>query len=117
MTATANGFGKRTPVDQYNRQGRGGQGVISIRTSERNGEVVGAAQVEEGDEVMLISDVGTLVRTPVDDISVTGRNTQGVTLISLNGEQRLIGVEKIVQLGGDDEPADAGEDADADASD
>ena len=117
LTATANGYGKRTPVDQYHRQGRGGQGVISIRTSERNGAVVGAAQVEEGDEVMLISDVGTLVRTPVDDISVTGRNTQGVTLISLNGEQRLIGVEKIVQLGGDNEPADAGEDADADASD
>jgi DNA gyrase subunit A len=117
LTATANGYGKRTPVDQYHRQGRGGQGVISIRTSERNGAVVGAAQVEEGDEVMLISDVGTLVRTPVDDISVTGRNTQGVTLIALNGEQRLIGVEKIVQLGGDNEPADAGEDADADASD
>jgi DNA gyrase subunit A len=106
LTATANGFGKRTPVDQYNRQGRGGQGVISIRTSERNGEVVGAAQVEEGDEVMLISDVGTLVRTPVADISITGRNTQGVTLISLNEEQRLIGVEKIVQLDGDDDAPD-----------
>jgi DNA gyrase subunit A len=80
--------------------------VISIRTSERNGEVVGAAQVEEGDEVMLISDVGTLVRTPVADISITGRNTQGVTLISLNEEQRLIGVEKIVQLDGDDDAPD-----------
>ncbi len=115
LTATANGYGKRTPVDQYHRQGRGGQGVISIRTSERNGAVVGAAQVEEGDEVMLISDVGTLVRTPVADISVTGRNTQGVTLISLDEAQRLIGVEKIVQLAGDDaadEDADDAEDAD-----
>jgi len=108
LTATANGFGKRTPVDDYPRQGRGGQGVISIRTSDRNGAVVGAAQVDDSDEVMLISDVGTLVRTPVADISITGRNTQGVTLISMGKEQRLVGVEKIVQLGGnDDEDAEA----------
>ena len=103
LTATANGFGKRTPVDDYPRQGRGGQGVISIRTSERNGAVVGATQVDDTDEVMLISDVGTLVRTPVADISVTGRNTQGVTLITLGDDQRLVGVEKIVQLEGDDD--------------
>ncbi len=111
LTATANGYGKRTPIEDYPPQGRGGQGVISIRTSERNGEVVGAAQVEEGDEVMLISDVGTLVRTPVAQISVTGRSTQGVTLIALDAGQRLVGVEKIVQLGGngdeDDEALDA----------
>jgi DNA gyrase subunit A len=108
LTATANGFGKRTPVDDYPRQGRGGQGVISIRTSDRNGAVVGAAQVDDSDEVMLISDVGTLVRTPVADISITGRNTQGVTLISMSKGQRLVGVEKIVQLGGnDDEDAEA----------
>ncbi|RLA36414.1 MAG: DNA gyrase subunit A, partial [Gammaproteobacteria bacterium] len=108
LTATANGFGKRTPIDDYPRQGRGGQGVISIRTSNRNGAVVGAAQVDDSDEVMLISDVGTLVRTPVADISTTGRNTQGVTLISMGKEQRLVGVEKIVQLdGNDDEDAEA----------
>ena len=117
LTATANGFGKRTPVDDYPRQGRGGQGVISIRTSERNGEVVGAAQVEEEDEVMLISDAGTLVRTPVGDISVTGRNTQGVTLIALGDGQRLVGVEKIVQLAGDDAAEDDAEDDADDADD
>jgi len=114
LTATANGFGKRTPVDDYPRQGRGGQGVISIRTSDRNGAVVGAAQVDDSDEVMLISDVGTLVRTPVADISTTGRNTQGVTLISMNKGQRLVGVEKIVQLDGNDDEdteADTAEDA------
>jgi DNA gyrase subunit A len=103
LTATANGFGKRTPVEDYPCQGRGGQGVISIRTSDRNGAVVGATQVDDSDEVMLISDVGTLVRTPVADISVTGRNTQGVTLITLGDDQRLVGVEKIVQLDGDDD--------------
>jgi len=118
LTATARGFGKRTPVADYPRQGRGGQGVISIRTTERNGPVVGAAQVDDSDEVMLISDVGTLVRTPVADISVTGRNTQGVTLIALGKEQRLVGVEKIVQLAGDDDEAlDVADDvADGDAA-
>ncbi len=115
LTATANGFGKRTPVDDYPRQGRGGQGVISIRTSERNGAVVGATQVDDSDEVMLISDVGTLVRTPVADISVTGRNTQGVTLISMDDKQRLVGVEKIVQLDGDDDDEAPSDSPDASA--
>jgi DNA gyrase subunit A len=95
LTATANGYGKRTEIDDFPVQGRGGQGVIAIQTSERNGRTVGAAQVGEEDEIMLISSNGTLVRTAVSDISVQGRNTQGVRLIRVGSEQRLVGVARI----------------------
>ena len=83
--------------DVYKRQrhGRGGQGVITIQTSERNGRVIGAVQVENDHELMLISDGGTLVRTRVGEISIVGRNAQGVKLISLQGDEKLAGVEKI----------------------
>lgn len=96
LAVTENGYGKRTPVEDYPRQGRGGQGVIAIRTSSRNGKLIGAVSVRDDDEVMLISDRGTLVRTPASDISVVGRNTQGVTLISLGKGEKLVGVERIV---------------------
>ncbi|NIA28132.1 MAG: DNA gyrase subunit A, partial [Desulfobulbaceae bacterium] len=96
LTATENGYGKRTSVDDFPIQGRGGQGVIAIQTSERNGRTVGSVQVRDEDEIMLISSNGTLVRTPVDDISVQGRNTQGVRLIRVGSEQRLVGVARIV---------------------
>ena len=95
LTATENGYGKRTAVDDFPVQGRGGQGVIAIQTSERNGKTVGAVQVAEDDEIMLISSNGTLVRTAVDDISVQGRNTQGVRLIRVGKEQRLVGLARI----------------------
>ncbi len=95
LTATENGYGKRTAVDDFPVQGRGGQGVIAIQTSERNGRTVGAVQVAEDDEIMLISSNGTLVRTAVDDISVQGRNTQGVRLIRVGKEQRLVGLARI----------------------
>ncbi len=98
LTATANGFGKRTPVDSYPVKGRGTQGVIAIKTSERNGQVVGAVQVEDDDDIMLISNRGTLVRTPVDGISTVSRNTQGVNLIRLAEQEQLVGLEKIVDL-------------------
>jgi DNA gyrase subunit A len=84
-------------------QGRGGQGVIAIQTTERNGRTVGAVLVGEGDEIMLISSNGTLVRTPVDDISVQGRNTQGVRLIRVEEGQRLVGVARIESIGDEDE--------------
>ena len=84
-------------------QGRGGQGVIAIQTSERNGRTVGAAQVGDDDEIMLISSNGTLVRTAVDDISVQGRNTQGVRLIRVGSEQRLVGVARIEFIEEDEE--------------
>ncbi len=103
LTATENGYGKRTPVDDFPVQGRGGQGVIAIQTSERNGRTVGAAQVRDEDEIMLISSNGTLVRTPVDDISIQGRNTQGVRLIRVGSEQRLVGVARIVSIEEDEE--------------
>ena len=103
LTATENGFGKRTEVDDFPVQGRGGQGVIAIQTTDRNGRTVGAVLVGEGDEIMLISSNGTLVRTPVDDISVQGRNTQGVRLIRVEEGQRLVGVARIESMGDEDE--------------
>ena len=99
LTVTENGYGKRTPADDYPRKGRGGQGVIAIQTSERNGRVIGAVQVENDYEIMLITDAGTLVRTPVEGISQVGRNAQGVKLIALQGEEKLVGVEKIENIG------------------
>ena len=96
LTATENGYGKCTPVAEYRRQGRAGQGLVSIRTSQRNGAVVGAELVEENDEIMLITDGGKLVRTRVNEVSVLGRNTQGVKLISLSDRERLVGIERIV---------------------
>lgn len=101
LTATENGFGKRTAVAQYPRQGRGGQGVVSIQANERNGRVIGAVLVDEGDEIMLISDGGILVRTAADDVSMMGRNTQGVRLIRLNEDEKLVEVERIENLGDD----------------
>ncbi|HSW68851.1 MAG TPA: DNA gyrase subunit A [Gammaproteobacteria bacterium] len=98
LTATENGYGKRTAIEEYRSTGRGGQGVISIQVSERNGQVIGAIQVNPEDEVMLISNKGTLVRVPVSEISLVGRNTQGVRLINLVNEERLVGLEPIATL-------------------
>jgi DNA gyrase subunit A len=95
LTATENGFGKRTPLGEYPRHGRGGQGVISIQTSERNGQVVGAVLVDDNDEVMLISTGGVLIRTSVAQLREMGRSTQGVTLISLDAGEKLAGIERI----------------------
>jgi DNA gyrase subunit A len=102
LTATEHGFGKRTPIAEYPRHGRGGQGVIAIQTSERNGSVVGAVLVDDNDEVMLISTGGVLIRTSVAQIREQGRSTQGVTLISLDQGEKLAGVERIEErdLGG-----------------
>lgn len=99
LTATVNGFGKRTPIDDYPvKVHRGGQGVITIKTNDRNGDVIGAVQVKDGEDAMLISNLGTLVRTPVKGISVVGRNTQGVNLIRLSGEEKLVGLERIAEI-------------------
>jgi DNA gyrase subunit A len=95
LTVTANGFGKHTAVDGHPMQGRGGQGVIGIQTSERNGELISAIQALDEDDVMLISNGGTLVRTSVHEISTLGRNTQGVTLIRLRNEEQLVGIARI----------------------
>jgi DNA gyrase subunit A len=98
LSATENGFGKRTAIEDFPVQGRGGQGVIAIQTTERNGRTIGAIQVGDDDEVMLISSGGTLVRTPVGDISIIGRNTQGVTLIRVEDGQRLVGLARIESM-------------------
>ncbi len=95
LLVSENGYGKRTEVEEFPVYGRGGQGVIGIQASKRNGAIVGAAQVTDGDEIMLISDKGTLVRTRVDEVSVQGRNTQGVRLIKLKEEERLVGLERV----------------------
>lgn len=97
LFACENGYGKRTSVDDFPVYGRGGQGVIGIQVSERNGPVVGAVQVDETDEIILITDQGTLVRTRVTEVSCQGRNTQGVTLIRLTNEERLVGIERVVE--------------------
>ncbi len=97
LTATANGFGKRTPLIDYPKHKRGGQGVISIQVTERNGVVVAASLVGAEDEVMLITDGGTLIRTRVKEVSVVGRNTQGVRLIEMGDDEKLAGVEKVAE--------------------
>ncbi|QQZ30227.1 DNA gyrase subunit A [Thiothrix subterranea] len=96
LIATENGYGKRTRAEEFSQQGRGGQGVIAIQTSDRNGNAVGAVQVREDCQIMLITDGGTLVRTPVADVSIVGRNTQGVTLIRLNDEEKLVQIAPIL---------------------
>ena len=107
LTASENGFGKRTCVEDFRITGRGGQGVISMQCTGRNGSLVGAIQVQDGEEVMLISDQGTLVRTRVDEISVMSRNTQGVTLIKVQEGEKLVGVARVEEPESDET---AGED-------
>lgn len=99
LTATENGYGKRTNVEEYRVSGRGGQGVISIQVTERNGKVVRALQVVDGDEAMLITDKGTLVRFKVGELSIIGRNTQGVRLINVSSGELVVGMQRIDDLG------------------
>ncbi|CAB9543404.1 DNA gyrase subunit A (EC 5.99.1.3) [uncultured Gammaproteobacteria bacterium] len=104
LTATEKGFGKRTALDEYRSQARGGLGVISIKTSDRNGKVVGAIQVTDEDEMMLISNKATLVRARAADVSIIGRNTQGVTLIKIAKGEKLVSVAKIAETEDDETP-------------
>ena len=111
LTATEFGFGKRTHLAEYRVQGRGGQGIISIQTSARNGNVVGAVQVLDEHQIMLITNGGTLVRTPVKDVSIVGRNTQGVKLINLTKKEKLVGLERVLEVEAeDDADIDVGDD-------
>jgi|KBSMisStandDraft_5_1062788.scaffolds.fasta_scaffold01955_12 DNA gyrase subunit A len=98
LTASETGYGKLTPLDDFPSHSRGGQGVIALQTTERNGNTVAALQVAVAQELMLISSTGTLVRTPVRDISIVGRNTQGVRLIRLAEGERLTGIERVEGL-------------------
>jgi DNA gyrase subunit A len=110
LTASENGYGKRTPVADYPRKGRGTQGVIALQTTARNGKLIGAIQLSEHHEVLLISDGGTLVRTRAAEIAQVGRNTQGVTLIRLGEGESLQAIER-VDASLDDEEAGEGGDA------
>ncbi len=98
LTACEKGYGKRTLVSEFPTKGRGGKGMIAIRTSDRNGKLMGVVQVQDGHELMLISDQGTMVRTRVDEVSVMGRDTQGVTLIRLGEGEHLVGIERIEEV-------------------
>lgn len=98
LTVTENGYGKRTSLSEYPTKGRGTQGVVSIKVSERNGSVVGAVQVAEGDEFMMITNAGTLVRTRVAEVSQVGRNTQGVTLIRTSEGESVVGLQRIDEI-------------------
>ena len=110
LTASANGFGKRTPVSEFPRKGRGTQGVIAMQVSERNGTLVGAIQLTEKHEILLISDQGTLVRTRAAEVSQVGRNTQGVTLMRVGKDEKLIAVERVdvLEVDADAETDDGG---------
>ena len=106
LTASEFGYGKRTPMSEFPIKGRATQGVIAIQASDRNGKIVGATQVVEDDQVMLISDQGTLVRISVSEISVQGRNTQGVRLIAVRENERLVGLERVVETDDDSDNGD-----------
>ncbi|PMS35577.1 DNA gyrase subunit A [Trinickia symbiotica] len=108
LTATENGYGKRTPIAEYTRHGRGTKGMIAIQTSERNGKVVAATLVDAEDEIMLITTTGVLIRTRVSEIREMGRATQGVTLISLDEGTKLSGLQKIAEADADGEVAEDG---------
>ncbi|MFC3121769.1 DNA topoisomerase (ATP-hydrolyzing) subunit A [Agaribacter flavus] len=114
LTATENGFGKRTPITEYPAKSRATKGVVSIKVSERNGLVVGAVQVTEANEIMLISDQATLVRTRVAEVSIVGRNTQGVRLIRTAENEHLVGIQRIDEVAGEDD-ADESDTAVADS--
>ena len=103
LTATQNGYGKRTPITEYTRHGRGTKGMIAIQTSERNGKVVAATLVEPHHEIMMITTGGVLIRTRVSEIREMGRATQGVTLIAVEDGTRLSGLQRIVETDVDDE--------------
>ncbi|MFZ7275353.1 DNA topoisomerase (ATP-hydrolyzing) subunit A [Avibacterium avium] len=104
LTATQNGYGKRTDLAEYPTKSRNTKGVISIKVSERNGKVVAATQVEENDQIMLITDAGTLVRTRVSEVSIVGRNTQGVRLIRTAEDEQVVSLERVCDV--DDEESD-----------
>jgi DNA gyrase subunit A len=114
LTITENGYGKRTDLDEYPAKSRATKGVVSIKVSERNGKVVGAVQVEDLDEIMLITDNGTLVRTRVNEVSVIGRNTQGVRMIRTAEDEHVVALQRIDEI---EEPEDLGEAIEGESSD
>ena len=122
LSMTENGFGKRTSAYDYRVTGRGGQGIVNIETSERNGQVVATFQVETTDQIMLVTDNGQLIRCPVHDIRIASRRTQGVTLFKVDEDERVVSVARLGDVGEADEElgeeeGDEGEIADAGEAD
>ncbi|NOQ76396.1 MAG: DNA gyrase subunit A [Methylococcaceae bacterium] len=113
LNVTENGYGKRTRLEEFTRHKRGGQGMIAMQTSERNGAVVGATLVNETDEIMLITSGGILVRTRVDEISIVGRNTQGVRVIRLDKKEKVVGVDRVDGLDDEEESDELAENNEA----
>lgn len=110
LTISENGYGKRTEEAEYRTQGRGGKGIIDIKTTERNGKVVAAVQVKDDDEVMLVTNGGMLIRMRVKEVSVIGRNTQGVRLITLeNAQEKVVGVSRLPEVAGAVDGEEGGE--------
>ncbi len=119
LTVTENGFGKRTAVEEYRTQTRGGKGVFSIKTSKRNGKMVSLSLVGDNDELMMVTDKGKLIRTAIDGINVISRNTQGVKLINLSPKEALIGIARLPEedQSEEDQPEESQEDIDQIESD
>ena len=107
LTVTQNGYGKRTSAYEYRITNRGGQGIINIETSKRNGSVIGSFPVEDTDHVMMVTDAGRIIRSPVNDIRIASRNTQGVTLFSIDKGENVVSVTALsVNENNDDEESD-----------
>ena len=103
LTVTENGYGKRSPENEYRVQRRGGKGIIAIKASKRNGEIVGAMQVVDEDEVMLIADSGKIIRMSMEHVRIIGRNTQGVRLINLQPGEKVVGMDQVAAESGEEE--------------
>ena len=112
LTITENGYGKRSKLEDYREQNRGGQGIITIKATRRNGQVAGILQVSDGDEIMLITDLGKIIRMKVDGIPTMGRNTQGVRLMDTAENERVVSVARLAEEGeAEDEIVEAQPDA------
>jgi DNA gyrase subunit A len=111
LTVSQNGYGKRSSAYEYRTSGRGGKGIIGMVTNERNGPLIAAFPVEDGDQIMLVTDGGQLIRVPVDDISILGRSTQGVTVFNTAEEESVVSVEHIPEVDGDGEVDEDGDEA------
>jgi DNA gyrase subunit A len=113
LAVAEKGYGKRTEMDEYRLQSRGGKGIITMKTTEKTGAVVGVRMVSDDDDIMLVTDGGKVIRTPVRGISVIGRNTQGVRLIDLAEGEKVVGVARLAEKEEDEEPAGGPERANA----
>ena len=103
LSVTVNGYGKRTSSHEYRTMNRGNRGVVNIETSKRNGNVVGSFPVEEGDQIMMVTDQGKIIRTPIFDVRIAGRSTQGVTLFNIAEDEHLVSVAKLGETDEEDE--------------